>query len=246
MKRSHKAARILSILAIVSTGLSQTPPKPQSEFLSLALSFEANHGQTDPAVKFLSRGDGYALFLTPDSAVFKLRSVPGTSSPEVVRMKLAGANSSAKISGAQTLPGAVNYFIGNDPNKWTTNVSTFGRVTYRQIYPGIDLVYYGTQRQLEYDFIVAPGADPKQINLEFAGAKPTLGPQGNLALTARWLSAHFPQTGDLSNHRRQEANDRGPLQTGRRPRPICTRQVRPQPRPGDRSGAGLFDLPGWE
>jgi uncharacterized protein (TIGR03437 family) len=183
MKRSHKAGRIFSILAVVSTALSQTPPKPQSEFLRLPLSFESNHGQTDPAVKFLSRGDGYALFLTPDSAVFKLRSVPGTSSPEVVRMKLAGANSRAKISGAQTLPGAVNYFIGNDPNKWTTSVSTFGRVTYRQIYPGIDLVYYGTQRQLEYDFIVAPGADPKQINLEFAGAKPTLGPQGNLALT---------------------------------------------------------------
>jgi hypothetical protein len=71
MKRSHKAGRIFAILAVVSTGLSQTPPKPQSEFLSLPLSFEANQGQTNPAVKFFSRGDGYALFLTPDSAVFK-------------------------------------------------------------------------------------------------------------------------------------------------------------------------------
>ena len=77
----------------------------------------------------------------------------------------------------------MNYFIGSDPNKWTNNIGTFGRVNYRQIYPGIDLVYYGTQRQLEYDFIVTPGADPKQIGLEFAGAKPTLAPDGSLLLT---------------------------------------------------------------
>ncbi len=191
MKRSHTAEWIFSILAIVSTGLSETPPKPASvpepkakpELLSVPLSFEANHGQTNPAVKFFSQGDGYALFLTSDSAVFKLRSVPGTSSPAVVRMKLAGANSHAKISGAQTLRGTVNYFIGNDPSQWIKGVSTFGRVNYQQAYPGIDLVYYGTQRQLEYDFIVAPGADPKQIALEFSGASPVLGPDGDLLLT---------------------------------------------------------------
>lgn len=148
MKRSHTAEWIFSILAIVSTGLSETSPKPASvpepkakpELLSVPLSFEANHGQTNPAVKFFSRGDGYALFLTSDSAVFKLRSVPGTSSPAVVRMKLAGANSHAKISGAQTLRGTVNYFMGNDPSQWIKGVSTFGRVNYQQTYPGIDLV----------------------------------------------------------------------------------------------------------
>src|SRR5579862_7001163 len=98
MKRSQKAKWIFSILAVVSTGLCETPPEPKtkSALLSLPLSFEANQGQTDPAVKFFSRGDGYALFLTTDSAVFKLRPVPGTSSPAVVRMKLAGANSRAK------------------------------------------------------------------------------------------------------------------------------------------------------
>ena len=61
--------------------------------------------------------------------------------------------------------------------------TTYGKVNYRQIYHGIDLVYYGTERQLEYDFVVAPGADPKQIALEFAGAKPMLGPDGSLLLT---------------------------------------------------------------
>jgi uncharacterized protein (TIGR03437 family) len=191
MKRLHKAEWIFSIVAVVSTGLGGTPPKPasvlepkaKSGLLSLPLSFEANQGQTDPAVKFFSRGDGYALFLTPDSAVFKLRSLPGTSSPAVVRMKLAGANSRARISGTEMLPGTVNYFIGNDPSRWTKGVSTFGRVNYRQTYPGVDLVYYGTQRQLEYDFIVTPGANPQQIALEFSGARPTLAPDGDLVLT---------------------------------------------------------------
>jgi hypothetical protein len=77
----------------------------------------------------------------------------------------------------------VNYFIGNDPNQWTKDAATYGRVTYRQIYQGIDLVYYGTQRRLEYDFVIAPGADPKQIALEFDGAKPTPGLEGSMVLT---------------------------------------------------------------
>jgi len=189
MKRSYMADWTFSVLAVISTGLSEpTPasvpePKIQSEFLSLPLSFEANQGQADPAVKFFSRGAGYALFLTPDSAVFKLRSAQGTLSPAVVRMKLAGANSGSKISGAQPLPGTVNYFIGNDPSQWTKGVSTFAKVNFQQAYPGIDLVYYGTQRQLEYDFIVHPGADPKQIALEFSGARPILRPDGDLMLT---------------------------------------------------------------
>ena len=80
------------------------------------------------------------------------------------------------------LPGTVNYFIDNDPSRWTKGVSTFGKVNYREIYPGIDLVYYGTQRQLESDFIVAPGADPRRIALEFSGASPMLSPDGNLVL----------------------------------------------------------------
>ena len=155
--------------------------KTRAALIGLPLSFEANLGQTDPTVKFLSRGDGYALFLTPDSAVFKLRA-SGSNSTAVVRMKLAGAAANAKIFGAETLPGTVNYLNGNDAGKWTTGIGTFARVNYQGIYPGIDLVYYGTQRQLEYDFVVAPRADPNQIALEFSGAQPDLGPDGNLVL----------------------------------------------------------------
>jgi hypothetical protein len=171
--RHLKALPICLFLAVASLGLGATPP----------LSFDANQGQTDPAVNFLSRCNGYALFLTPDSAVFKARSSRENLAPSVVRMKLAGADPHARVSGTDTLPGTVNYFLGNDPNKWISGVSTFGKVTYRQIYRGIDLVYYGTERQLEYDFIVAPGADAKQIRLEFAGASPMLGRDGSLVLT---------------------------------------------------------------
>lgn len=163
-------------------------------FGSLPLSFEANQGQTDPTVKFLSRGDGYTLFLTSDSAVFSLRS-----SASVLRMKLAGANRKAKISGVGALTGKVNYFIGKDPKKWTSGASTYGKVNYEQVYKGVDLVYYGTDdgtgRQLEFDFVVAPEADPNQIALEFAGAQPhahpRLAPDGGLVLTVDGAPLHF-------------------------------------------------------
>jgi hypothetical protein len=89
---------------------------------------------------------------------------------DVLRMDLAGANRATHVIGSDTLPGTANYFIGNDPAKWHSGMPTYARVKYAGVYPGIDLVYYGNQRQLEYDFVVAPGANPKPIRLEFAGA----------------------------------------------------------------------------
>ena len=153
-------------------------------FGQLPLSFEANRGQTDPAVKFLSRGPGYSLFLTSTEAVLQLRvdESVNAGSPRVaaglrhppsavLRMKLVGATAEPQVEGASELPGRVNYLIGNDPRKWRTEVQTYGRVRYREVYPGVDVVYYGHQRQLEYDFIVAAGADPHQIALGFEGAE---------------------------------------------------------------------------
>ena len=162
-------------------------------FGKLPLSFEPNQGQTDPQVKFLSRGRGYSLFLTSTEAVLALRKPedqidaksprsPRITRPaikaahqaeaSVLRVKLVGANGKARSEGIAPLAGRSNYLIGNDPKKWRTNVPTYGKVAYRNIYPGIDLIYYGTnQRQLEYDFIVAPGASPKAIGLRFSGAK---------------------------------------------------------------------------
>ncbi len=167
-------------LFLALAGLGFAAREQKAGFADLRLSFEANRGQTDPTVKFLARGDGYTLFLTADSAVFRLGSA-------FVRMKLDGANPSARVSGADTLPGKVNYFIGSDPTKWTSGASTFGSVNYNQVYKDIDLVYHGAnsdaQHQLEYDFVVAPGADAGQIALEFAGAQARLGADGSLLLT---------------------------------------------------------------
>jgi len=95
----------------------------------------------------------------------------------VVRMRLEGARTGVPVTGRARLPGTVNYLKGRNPAGWRTGVATYGRVEYRGVYPGIDLVYYGHQRQLEYDFVVAPGADPNQIRLSFAGADPAAAPR---------------------------------------------------------------------
>jgi hypothetical protein len=144
----------------------------------LPLSFEVNRGQTDGRVKFLSRGSGYNLFLTSTEAVLSLhRSGPrkapgrGDKGSDVLRMNLVAANQHARIEGLDQLPGKSNYFIGKNPRNWRTNVSTYGRVYYHEVYKGIDLVYYGNHRQLENDFVVAPGADAGDIALKFDGAK---------------------------------------------------------------------------
>ncbi len=157
-------------------------------FGKLPLYFEVNQGQTDAQVKFLSRGRGYTLFLTPTEAVLVLRSRPSAISDKqsastlqanmtdepsqtVLRMKLVGSNPAPNVMGLDELPGKSNYFIGNDPKKWRTNVPTYARVRHKDVYPAVDLVYYGDQRQLEYDFVVSPGADPKAITLAFEGAE---------------------------------------------------------------------------
>lgn len=145
--------------------------KLNDSYGKLPLSFEANQGQTNPQVKFLARGSGCTLFLTQNSAVLSLRHQKAATKANVLRMKLLGANSYASVLGSDGLPGKSNYFVGSNPRQWHTNVSTYAAVKYSGVYPGIDLVYHGNQRMLEYDFIVAPGADPKAIDLRFQGAR---------------------------------------------------------------------------
>ena len=101
---------------------------------------------------------------------------------EVIRIELAGA-SAPQPEGVEALPGRANYFLGSDPSRWRTGVPTYARVRYANVYPGVDLVYYGNQRQLEHDFIVAPGGDPGRIRLRFKGAKQLkLDESGNLRI----------------------------------------------------------------
>ena len=154
------------------------PARVKADYGKLPLSFEANLGQTDNQVHFLTRASGYALFLTANEAVLRSLEKPSNGRvqqsndtlPSVLRMKLEGANTSPHVSGLEGLPGKINYLVGKDPRQWRKDVPTYGKVRYEAVYPGVDLIYYGNQgRQLEYDFIVAAGADPRQIKLSFAG-----------------------------------------------------------------------------
>jgi hypothetical protein len=169
----------------------------------LPLAFEENQGQTSPEVRFHSRGDGYELFLTSQEVVLGLRQ-PMPTQPasrdravrlrgdrktsvldkgSYLRMRLKGANPTPEIVAAGLLPGRVNYFIGNDPNKWRTDVRVYSQVKYHRVYPGVDLVFYGNQRLLEYDFIVSPGADPNSIALDVQGAlKLHVNSKGNVVM----------------------------------------------------------------
>ena len=136
----------------------------------LPISFEPNVGQTDEKVKFLARGQGYALFLTPGEAVLALKKEKANEHA-VLRMRLDGANPTPAVSGLNETASKTNYFIGNDSEKWRTGVANYSRVKYEAVYDGIDLVYYGSGQRLEYDFLVAPNADPNQIRLKFDGVK---------------------------------------------------------------------------
>ncbi len=158
-----------------------TPPV-RLAFAHLPLGFEANQGQSDPRVKFLAHGSGYGLFLTEEEAVLVLQSSSRNGS--ILRMRLAGADESAPFDGKDELAGKSNYFIGNNPAAWHRDVPRFARVRYQHVYPGIDLQYYGNQGRLEYDFEIAPGADPRRISLKFEGSqKHQLDAQGNLVLS---------------------------------------------------------------
>ena len=151
-----------------ATALSD-PQHIQAAFGRLPMSFEPNQGQSDPQVTFLAHGNGYGLYLTSNEAVLALP--PQGQTRPIVEMQFAGANSVASVAGTAQLPGHSNYFIGNDPSRWRRNVPQFSRVQYRNLYSGIDLDFYGKQGRLEYDFEVAPGANPNQIVLNFKGAK---------------------------------------------------------------------------
>ena len=172
-----------------------TQARTRQVYGQLPLSFEVNRGQTDPRVDLLARGPGYTLFLTPLEAVFVLsqaesaagkasyfkafsahppRALPSAADQmrrsTVLRMILVGADAHAKAATTAELPGKTSYFVGSDATRWRTGVPTYAKATYRDVYPGIDVAYYGNQRELEYDFIVHPGSAPDTVRLRFEGA----------------------------------------------------------------------------
>jgi len=189
---SGKSAKA-STRSAPSTPDQSTRARINQAYGELPLSFEVNRGQSNAAVKFLARGAGYNLFLTPTETVLALHKnekreegnnrrskeanvssvafrAQRPASQTTLRMKLANANSQTRVTGLEELPGKINYLTGNDPQRWRTNIAAYRKVKYENVYAGVDMIYYGNHSQLEYDFVVAPNADPKAIRLDFAGA----------------------------------------------------------------------------
>lgn len=168
---------------VASAAHRELQARAHSILTGLPLIFEPNLGQgnLDPAdarARFVTHGSGYSMVLGSDGVILSLvsrtRSANSSSAEsrvQTLQMKLAGANPNPGLTAVDPLPGKSNYFIGNNPAKWRTGVPQFARVRYENVYPGINLVFYGNDGHLEYDFQVAPGVNPSQAELEFSGAK---------------------------------------------------------------------------
>ena len=175
----------------MATGSSTPPPQePRSTSPQIPLEFEANRGQAPAPYAFVAHGPTYSLALSGTQVALSLHSQRATSKKSEpplrtasLALQLAGASHQSVLTGLDQRPGRSNYFLGSDPAKWLTGVPHFGRVQIAQAYPGIDLVFYGNPQQLEYDFIIAPGADPTLIRLNPQGATSvSLSPEGNAVL----------------------------------------------------------------
>jgi hypothetical protein len=179
--RAIKSAKKKMAASATSAEALNGLKKPDLQQNHLPLYFEPNQGQHDPEVLYSSRRGGQTLFLTKSEAVLVLRSKEQRQG--VVRMRLAGAQAAQAVVSSERLPGRINYIIGNDRSKWRTDIPIYGRVEYRDVYPGVDLVYHGSEGSLEYDFQVAPGADPSAIEVAFEGAeRVTVDRAGDLVL----------------------------------------------------------------
>ena len=210
----------------------------------LPLAFEANKGQADSRVKFLARGARNTLFLTEREAVLSLAGREG-SPAESLRMTFSAGNANARINGVDQLPGKTNYLLGKDPAAWHTGISSYGAVRYERIYRGVDLVFHGSdERQLEYDFIVDPGADPRVIRLHFEGAnRLTIDAAGNLVISMAGgdLMERAPVAYQEIDGVRRPVAARYELH-GKNEIGVPGRALRPATAADDRSGAHLLDI----
>jgi hypothetical protein len=151
------------------------------EYAQLPVRFEENRGQFDAAAKYVAREANHTLFMTPDAVVIWFRT--GSSSSTSMRMKFHGSPGATAVTGEDPVDTQSNYYIGNNPAAWHRDVANFAKIRYHDVYPGIDVVYYGTSQQLEYDFVVAPNADPERIDLSFDGVdKVAIARNGDLVL----------------------------------------------------------------
>ncbi len=193
------APRMANSAASMAAGQAAMKQRAAGMVAAMPLYFEANDGQTDPSVKYLSHAGRYSLFLTDDAMVIsmiggEIRKRPSivTSSPpnlkgprlvqSAVRIRMIGANPHPTITGLDPLPGHVSYLIG-DRADFRTNIPTFARVKIANVYPGVDVIHYGTRDSLEYDIVAAPGADTSKIRFAIEGPATTSTDQeGNIAI----------------------------------------------------------------
>ena len=180
-----------------------------SGYAQLPMAFEANEGQTDSRVRFIARGNVYMLYITDSETVLSLnlydkndlnpknrlkgqKHSPKISGQDILRLSLTGASNGISFEAQNPLPGVSSYFIGKDSSQWRTHIQQYSQVVEHEVYPGIDMVYYGKQGQMEYDFHVKPGADPKMIRIQHAGAdSAVLDSLGNLQLSIGNRSVKF-------------------------------------------------------
>ncbi len=208
MKQLLRAALVSGMVAGAASMMAEVPRHPldgstpnriqhvtlDPSWRGSQLQFEVNRGQVDCEVEFLARTRYHTLFLTRAEAVVALG---GETAP--IRLHLIGANPQTELAGLEPLPGKLAYYRGTSPSSWQTDVSVYGKVRYSKVYPGVDLVYYGNDRQLECDFVVAPGVSPDVVRLSVDGVNGMhLDDAGNLVLeTAKgqlvWSKPHLYQ-----------------------------------------------------
>ncbi len=219
-----RPCRLLAAMVLL-TGLAgplcaavlKAPSVPDN--LKIKRYFEANRGQTDASVRFFTRAAGYNLYLTASQAVTVLPrpEADKAGGPIVVRMKLKGANANPSVQGLNILPGRTSYFLGGDRSKWRTSVEQYASVKFGQVYPGIDMVYRFDQGHVEHDFILAPGADPGRILMDFEGGQSLrLDTRGSLLISVEGgdLTYKAPKLYQLLNDKRVDVKGRFVLAGG--------------------------------
>ncbi|HMJ00978.1 MAG TPA: hypothetical protein VK488_14170, partial [Gaiellaceae bacterium] len=164
---------------------SATKQQGLAAYGKLPLAFTANAGQTDARVRYSAQGAGFSVFLTRREAMLSLKR-PGKQRRGrgvALALRFLGSDRNVAIRGERPGPGRVNYLLGNDPTKWHTGLHTFERVVYRNLWPGVDMVFAGESGKLKYEFLVRPGARVSEIRLAYRGAKRlSLDRRGNLRL----------------------------------------------------------------
>ena len=239
-QQSRVAKSALSASSLSKT-ISPARNRLQTAYATLPLAFEPNQGQTDAQVKYMARANGYKLYLTSSEAIFTLHKQGGDSDVRrmmmdrrigpahvramlrrraqqeskgavaAVHMRMLGENPSVQLLAGAPQSGRVNYFIGNDPSKWHSGVPLFGQVSYRNIYPGIDLAFHGNGKHLEFDYLLRPGSNANAIGFSFQGAdRISTNASGDLVLTtaAGPIEMHRPAAYQEKDGVRQNVNVR--------------------------------------